>query len=110
SNNPAQIGKQYPLVSDLREALAGHRAMDISNLTERENALDRYGHSQLLETYVPIWANHRVIGAYDAYSDLCPLQARVNATRRTIWTSVAIGFVLLFATLFAIVRSASRRL
>jgi signal transduction histidine kinase len=110
SNNPAQIGQSYPIDDNLRTALSGQRAMDISNLSERENAGDRAGHSSLLETYIPIRINGRVVGAYEAYSDLSAIESEITEARRTIWLSVAAGFLLLFASLFAIVRSASRRL
>jgi signal transduction histidine kinase len=52
----------------------------------------------------------RVIGAYEAYSDLTALDAELGDARRTLWISVAAGFLLLYASLFAIVRGASRRL
>src|ERR1019366_3117414 len=38
SNNPGQIGKRFPIDSNLRGALHGRRAMDLSNLTQAENA------------------------------------------------------------------------
>lgn len=110
SNNPQQIGRRFPIDDELRAALSGRRAMDVSNLTESENVGDRRGHDTLLETYVPIRASGRVIGAYEAYSDLTVLDAELGDARRTLWSSVAAGFLLLYASLFAIVRRASRRL
>jgi signal transduction histidine kinase len=71
---------------------------------------DRQGHSALLETYIPIRSGGRVIGAYEAYSDLGAVAAQLNDARRMIWGSVALGFLLLYALLFAIVAEASQRL
>src|SRR5947209_384447 len=110
SNESAQVGQRFPVSEELRTALAGQRSMDVSNLTQRENVGDRRGHTALLETYIPIRAAGRVIGAYEAYSDLGALDAQLADARRTLWGSVALGFLLLFASLFAIVRGASRRL
>jgi len=114
SNNPRQIGQAFPIDDDLRDALAGQQATDVSHLTQAENAGDRAGHSALLETYTPIRvagrATGRVIGVYEAYSDLGALDAQLNGARQTIWGSVAVGFILLYGSLFAIVRGASRRL
>jgi signal transduction histidine kinase len=110
SNNPQQVGRRFPIDEELQRALSGQRAMDISNLTQTENAQDRQKYSTLLETYIPIRSGGRVIGAYEAYSDLGILDAQLDAARRTLWGSVAIGFLLLYASLFAIVRGASRRL
>lgn len=84
--------------------------MDVSNLSAAENALDRQGHNRLLETYIPLRAAGRVVGAYEAYSDLSAVDAQMADARRMLWGSVALGFLLLYASLFAIVRSASRRL
>lgn len=128
SNNPAQIGRAFPIDENLRAALAGRQAMEVSHLTDAENAGDHTtsGPSALLETYIPIRAGpttgprtdpgtgrgtgSTVIGAYEAYSDFGVLAPRLDAARRTIWASVAAGFLLLYASLFAIVRGASRRL
>ena len=114
SNNPRQIGQAFAVDGDLRTALSGQPAMDVSHLTQAENAGDRAGYSALLETYTPLRAagraTGRVIGAYEVYSDLGPLNARLGTARGTIWGSVAIGFVLLYGSLFVIVRGASRRL
>ena len=110
SNNPAQVGKRYAISDELRTALNGQRAMDVSNLTQTENAGDRQGHTALLETYIPMRAAGRVVGAYEAYSDLGALNAQLSDAGRTLWGSVALGFLLLYAALFAIVRGASRRL
>ncbi len=110
SNNPAQIGRAFPIDDDLGVALAGRQAMNISPLTQAENAGDPVARGPLLQTYIPIQAGGRVIGAYEAYSDLGPLNGQLDAARHTIWGSVAAGFLLLYAALFAIVRGASRRL
>jgi signal transduction histidine kinase len=110
SNDPRQIGQTFAIDENLQTALAGRRAMDISTLSASENAGDRRGHTALLETYIPIRVGARVIGAYEAYCDLALLNQRLSEAQRTIWASVAVGFVLLYASLFAIVRNASRRL
>jgi len=112
SNNPAQIGRAFPIDDDLGAALAGRQAMNISRLTGAENAGDPVARGPLLQTYIPIHKGGAgpIIGAYEAYCDLGPLTHRLDLARHTIWGSVATGFLLLYAALFAIVRGASRRL
>src|SRR5581483_7167435 len=100
----------FPIDEFLSTALAGRRAMDISDLSNAENVGDRAGHGALLETYLPMRVGSRVIGAYEAYSDLGALDVQLAVERRTIWGTVAVGFILLYASLFVIVRNASRRL
>ena len=65
-----------------------------------------YSGAELI-TYIPIRSTTRVIGAYEADCDLGALTPRLDQARHTIWASVAIGFILLYASLFAIVRAAS---
>jgi signal transduction histidine kinase len=110
SNDARQIGHSYPIDGDLHTALLGHQSMDVSSLTQKENVLDRRHFTRLLETYIPLRAAGRVVGAYEAYSDLGALDAQLADARRTIWLTVAAGFFLLWSTLFAIVQRASRRL
>ncbi len=110
SNNPREVGQRFPIDDNLRSALRGQTAMDISNLTQQENIGERQEYGSLLETYIPLRSSGRVIGAYEAYSDLSALEAQLNDGRRVLWVSVIVGFLLLYASLFAIVRTASRRL
>jgi len=135
SVDPKQIGRRFPGVGDLRAALSGSTAMDVLRHGPAEPAADREGHGALLVTYIPIrrgssgvtgaykvdsgqllgargdaQGSSGVIGAYEADSDLGALTPRLDDMRRTIWGSVAAGFVLLYASLFAIVSGASRRL
>ncbi|MBV9280888.1 MAG: hypothetical protein JOZ41_12465, partial [Chloroflexi bacterium] len=114
SNNPRQIGALYPIDANLRSALSGHRAMAVTQGIPALDATDPARGAQsrrtVLDTYVPIYGWGKVIGAYEAFSDLGALQPQMDDARRTIWISVGLGFLLLYASLFAIVRRASRRL
>lgn len=110
SVDPEQIGRTFPGVGDLRAALSGTTAMDVLRHGPAEPDADRAGHGALLVTYIPIRRGSGVIGAYEADSDLGALTPRLDDMRRTIWGSVAAGFVLLYASLFAVVSGASRRL
>lgn len=110
SNDSRQIGSRYPIDSHLRSALAGHRAMSVSPLNEKGRSSPGQSRRTVLDTYVPVYGWGKVIGAYEAFSDLGALQPQLDEARRTIWISVGLGFLLLYASLFAIVRSASRRL
>jgi signal transduction histidine kinase len=110
SSNTAQIGKAFPDNTDLQVALSGHEAMHVSSPAATDTTGDHVGSGSLLVTYIPIRNKGHVIGAYEAECDLGALTPRLDDARRTIWESVAAGFVLLYASLFAIVRDASRRL
>ncbi|HWE64239.1 MAG TPA: EAL domain-containing protein [Chloroflexota bacterium] len=116
SDAPAIIGQRLAIGDDLERVLNGETPAnaDISDLTSAENASERGQFRHLLEVYVPIrvpaGAGSRIIGAYELYHDLRLLDRQEADLRQAIWSSVAIGFLALYVTLFIVVQNASRRL
>lgn len=111
------IGHRFPIDDDLGDVLAGKvpSFTDISDLSALENATERGQFQHLLEVYVPIRATvagqgSRIVGAYELYQDLSALDAQDAILTRTVWSSVAVGFLVLYVSLFVVVRNASRRL
>jgi putative nucleotidyltransferase with HDIG domain len=62
--------------------------------------------------FVPIRlsGDPRTLGAFEIFYDLTFLEQRLTATRRTIWTAVPSGLLVLYASVFALVHRASRKL
>ena len=62
--------------------------------------------------FVPVHlsGDRRTLGAFEIFYDLTLLQQRLAATRRTIWTAVPLGLFVLYASVFVLVRRASRQL
>lgn len=113
SDDPKILGRHFEVDEDLRAALNGHTSTSISDLSEPENVDERGLASQLLQTYVPIRAKRhatRVIGAYEIYRDMKAVQPRIDAIHRFVFFGVGGGFLVLYLSLFAMVRGASRRL
>ncbi|MEP6894850.1 MAG: HD domain-containing phosphohydrolase [Chloroflexota bacterium] len=112
SDNQALIGKTFPLSDELEEAFKGEIATDISLLTKDENASERLAYDKLYEIYVPLKLDQSngVIGAYEVYYDLSKLQPRLLRIRKVVWGSVGLAFLLLYGTLFFLIRNASRNL
>lgn len=52
----------------------------------------------------------RVVGAFEIFHDLSLLEQRLADTRRTIWIAVPAGLFILYASVFVLVRRASRQL
>gem|GEM_PF-6266895 len=106
------VGRRFPVEGELREALAGKIAMEISDLRKEENVAERGPFSRLMEIYVPLrpMDSPQVVGAYEIYHDLSPLESHLTGLRRFIWASMGLGFVLLYGLLFTIVSKASREL
>lgn len=115
SDAPGLEGQRFPVDDGLGDVLSGRVTSfaDISDLNQPENATERTQYHSLLEVYVPIYgggAHRRIVGAYELYHDLTRLDAQEADLTRAIWFSVAAGFVILYGSLFFVVRGASRRL
>jgi len=96
----------------LQEAFNGEVATDISNLQSEENVEERGLYKQLFEIYVPLQPadSEEILGAYEVYYDLSKLQPRLMRIRYTVWSGVGIAFLILYGTLFLLIRNASREL
>lgn len=112
-----RIGRRFPLVGLLGEAIRGNRAVAaIVGTAEDEDAEDaverNLGFSHLFEVYAPITGRNpaRAIGAYEIYADPVALDRLIGSRRTLIWLAVAAVFLALWAMLALLVRQASRLL
>jgi putative nucleotidyltransferase with HDIG domain len=112
SDQNKQVGERFPIEDELADALGGTIGMDVSKLDKAENQDERQQFDRLLEVYVPLrpMGAGQVMGAYEIYRDLTQLEPHIADMQRFVWSSVGIGFVLLYASLFTLVRGASREL
>ncbi len=112
SDDQALTGQMFPVSHELEDALAGEVAMEVSTLDKSENVAEAAAYDRLLEIYVPIRpaGSTAIAGAYEIYHDLAALDPLIAATRRFVWLGVGLGFLLLYGSLFALVRNASRAL
>jgi HD-GYP domain-containing protein (c-di-GMP phosphodiesterase class II) len=62
--------------------------------------------------FVPVMAagNPKPLAAFEIFYDLTHLHAQLLNTRRTVWIAVPLGFLVLYSSVFVLVRRASRRL
>ena len=106
------VGEGFAISDELSEAQGGNVATDISSLGKAENVDERGQYSRLMEVYIPLRlaGANEVPGAYEIYHDLGPLEPGIAAMRNFVGLSVSIGFVLLYGSLFTLVRNASREL
>lgn len=113
SDNLELIGKTFPLADEeeLQEALKGELAKELSDLEKSENVAER-SYGRLLEVYVPVQlpGNNRVIGVYEVYRRFDPLQQKILGIERLVWGGSGLAFGLLYASLFVLIRRASRQL
>jgi signal transduction histidine kinase len=115
SDKKSLVGRHFPVDQGLHQALTGSISSEVANLSEPENVAERQLKGPLLQAYVPIWQRPpphrgRVIGAYEIYHDMSLIQPRIDAIRRHVFIGVSLGFLILYLSLFAVVRNASRQL
>jgi putative nucleotidyltransferase with HDIG domain len=112
SDEKSLVGQYFPVYDELEKALDGEIAMDVSILNKAENVGEKNLYTRLLEVYVPIQlaGSNEIVGAYEIYQDLTILEPVIAATRRFVWISVGLGFLVLYGSLFILVRNASLEL
>jgi HD-GYP domain-containing protein (c-di-GMP phosphodiesterase class II) len=70
------------------------------------------GTSGVARVFVPVRVSGdpRTLGAFEIFYDLTALEQRLARARRAIWTAVPAGHLVLYGSVFVLVRRASRRL
>ncbi len=110
---PERIGKRFPLGTDLEEVIqTGEAEGGLEDLAEAEDAVEaKLPVDSVLEVYAPLFSDSdKVIGAYEVYADASPLEASIADRRRELWTAIGAVFLLLWALLVVLARSASSTL
>jgi diguanylate cyclase (GGDEF)-like protein len=111
SDDPRLIGRVFPPSEDLREALEGEVAAEVSGLGDAEDATER-GRGPLLEVYVPLRfaSSTSAAGAFEVYIPYAPVAEAISRDTTRLSLILVAGLALLWAALFRIVVAASRRL
>lgn len=96
-----------PLAPPVRLALNGRVAWRQARPAKGEPA-----GFQRLEVFIPVFVPGaaRPVAVYDVVSKLSDLRQAIKQLRRSVWTSMVFGIIVLYSTLFSIVHRASRDL
>lgn len=110
SSDQRIIGKKFPVKDELKRAIEGKTAAEVSSLTSAENRGDRTLDRKLLEVYLPIRYPHdpHVYGVFEIYQRYAPVANQIARTERMVTLNLSAGLLLLYLLLFGIVRSGSR--
>lgn len=112
SDDKEVVGRLFPRNEELKEALEGKIAMEISDLKKPENISEKARFPRLMEIYVPLRPkeSHGVEGAYEVYFNMSILEPYIKRMRLIVSISVGVGFLILYGSLFTLVRNASHEL
>ena len=109
SNEQRQVGERFPIGTKLRAALQGRPTVDVSDLSDAENALDRNLGDRLLELYLPVRAaDGRVVGVFEVYQDFRPIASHISAIRTAVWIAVGSGLSILLVFLVSLFGATAR--
>ena len=111
SDDSALVNRHFTPDDELKEALDGEVASEVSGLEKAENVRDR-GYGRLLEVYVPLrfGPDEEPAGAFEVYLPYQPIAATISRDTRTTYLLLLAGLGLLYLVLFRIVAGASKRL
>lgn len=109
SDNPALIGKTFPIDDDLGRALAGQSSASITSGNAAENAGDTLN-GPLIQVYVPLvfLGTSGPSGAFELYLPYAPVQAAIDRESNQLYFFLAIGLALFYASMFPVVLIADR--
>ena len=109
SDNPALIGKTFPIDDDLGRALAGQSSASITDGQSPENRGDTLS-GLLIQVYVPLVfkGTSSPSGAFELYLPYAPVQAAIDTESNQLYVFLAAGLTLFYASMFPVVVLADR--
>ncbi len=110
SDDSRLIGRRFPENRELQGALGGAVTVHLKDLRKSENVYEREQFVKLAEVYVPVLdeANRKVIGVLEVYKTSTRLFERIRQAQAIVWSVSAAGGLLLYLSLFGIVRVSHR--
>jgi two-component system sensor histidine kinase HydH len=111
SDEQRLIGTRFENNPELTEAFAGAVVADVSSIDKGENVFEQGSFKRLVELYIPIFsADGRTVGVIETYKSADALYEDVKHARLVVLLVAVVGGVLLYLSLFAIVRRGARKI
>lgn len=111
SDDKRLVGQTFADNEDLREALEGKVVADTTLLEKAENLFDRVPLGSAIELYVPIYnGTKELLGVIEIYKRPDVLFRDIQRARLMVLLVALGGGVLLYASLFAIVHQAAKKI
>lgn len=112
SDDKSLVGKSFSDNPQLQKALEGEVSADLSSLNKRENISERSLLSRAVEVYVPIRSekDQQLLGVFETYRRPDALLQHIREARVVVLLGAVSGGLLVYLSLFAIVRQAARKI
>jgi two-component system, NtrC family, sensor histidine kinase HydH len=112
SDDKRLVGKSFSDNPELQRALRGEVVADMSSLNKQENIFEQKSLSEAVEVYVPIYSEGKreLLGVFETYRRPDAIFVAVREARAVVLLGAVGGGLLLYVSLFAIVRQAARKI
>ena len=111
SDDKRLVGQSFADNEQLRVALEGNVVADMTSLKKAENLFDQNPLGSAIEIYVPIFAESKdLLGVIEIYKRPDILFRDIRQARLIVLLATLGGGVLLYISLFAIVRQAAKKI
>lgn len=112
SDDKRLVGQSFADNDGLKAALRGNVVADMSSLSKKENVFEQASFHRLVEVYVPIYAKNGrdIVGVIETYKRADAIYADIRKARVVVLLGAVGGGLLLYLSLFAIVRQAARKI
>jgi two-component system sensor histidine kinase HydH len=112
SDDKRLVGKSSADNDKLREAIQGRVVADVSSLSQDENVAAHRALQRAVQVYIPIYADasRDLLGVMEIYKRADPIDRDIREARIVVLLGALGGGLLLYLSLFAIVRQAARKI
>ena len=112
SDDKSLVGKSFTDNFQLKQALQGKTVADLSSLRRRESISEQQASVQSVEVYVPIYSENgrELLGVFETYRRPDEIFQAVREARAVVLLGAVGGGLLLYVSLFAVVRQAAKKI
>lgn len=114
SDDKRLVGQSFPDDDELQEALQGKIVADMSSLAKTENVFEHDLLPRAVEVYIPIYAEEsggrELLGVMEIYKNPEAIYRDIKEARLLVLLGALGGGLLLYVSLFAIVRQAAGKI
>ena len=112
SDDKQLVGKAFPENRQLQKALRGEVIADMASFERSESSLDRYAPTRAIEIYIPIYSENgsELLGVFETHRRSDGVVRAIHQARLVVLLGAVGGGLLLYLSLFAIVRQAARKI
>jgi two-component system, NtrC family, sensor histidine kinase HydH len=106
------VGRSFADNQKLQEAIQGKVVADMSSLSQKENVSESDSPKKVVEIFIPVYSEvtRELLGVMEIHKRADPIDRDIREARVVVLLGALCGGLLLYLSLFAIVRQAARKI